>query len=516
MELEEEFYSFDIDAVELPGFQHPAELVAALQQREEEVILAAQLGKALLLENRQLKEQNDKLHECYSGRIEELEQGKHELRLKLDSCQAQWETQVAGLECDVQDLSAQVEHLNQALGEAERERDQARQDHAEQSEQLQEQLRTAAEVERVLTTEIQTLKHSVWEKHQEQSQDEELLSVMKEQVTRLSQREVALEQRLEAVCQENAGLRESLASLHTRLALQDQCIQRQDQQLEQARRETEIAQRWTRQLRAQMEELQEEMSLRESNHGEDSLLSELERTLETSGWGKDKQQVTQELESILKMLLPLTDQGRGQEAEPSEQNSALQGVLLRLRSVAEELAYSIGPRDLNSAIVTPKSDPCENPDLVKELQGQNAQLKAENTQLKMQEALAQQAIRDRDEAIAKKNAMEAELFQSKNDLMSLNNQLLEAIQRKLELSQELEAWQDDIQVILSQQLKRQQQSEQTEKKAITNRMAFLRRPSIVAFMPNRRSSSSLSCIAEPGLQQTQSLWREWLKRGKMG
>lgn len=37
--------------------------------------------------------------------------------------------------------------------------------------------------------------------------------------------------------------------------------------------------------------------------------------------------------------------------------------------------------------------------------------------------------------------MEAELVRSKNDMMSLNNQLLEAIQRKLELSQELEAWQ---------------------------------------------------------------------------
>lgn len=37
--------------------------------------------------------------------------------------------------------------------------------------------------------------------------------------------------------------------------------------------------------------------------------------------------------------------------------------------------------------------------------------------------------------------MEAELVRSKNDMMCLNNQLLEAIQRKLELSQELEAWQ---------------------------------------------------------------------------
>lgn len=32
-------------------------------------------------------------------------------------------------------------------------------------------------------------------------------------------------------------------------------------------------------------------------------------------------------------------------------------------------------------------------------------------------------------------------MRSRNDMMYLNNQLLEAIQRKLELSQELEAWQ---------------------------------------------------------------------------
>ena len=41
----------------------------------------------------------------------------------------------------------------------------------------------------------------------------------------------------------------------------------------------------------------------------------------------------------------------------------------------------------------------------------------------------------------RKNLMEMELVRSKNEMMSLNNQLLEAIQRKLVLSQELEAWQ---------------------------------------------------------------------------
>lgn len=40
----------------------------------------------------------------------------------------------------------------------------------------------------------------------------------------------------------------------------------------------------------------------------------------------------------------------------------------------------------------------------------------------------------------RKKAMEMELLTSKTELMNLNNQLLEAVQHRLELSLELEAW----------------------------------------------------------------------------
>lgn len=42
--------------------------------------------------------------------------------------------------------------------------------------------------------------------------------------------------------------------------------------------------------------------------------------------------------------------------------------------------------------------------------------------------------------LRRKKAMEAELLKSKTELMVLNNQLLEAVQKRLELSLELEAW----------------------------------------------------------------------------
>lgn len=69
MDLGENFY-FEYGAEEITDYRDPGKLLAALKQKEEEVILAAQLGNALLLENQQLKDQSDKLHEQYADKLE--------------------------------------------------------------------------------------------------------------------------------------------------------------------------------------------------------------------------------------------------------------------------------------------------------------------------------------------------------------------------------------------------------------------------------------------------------------
>uniref|UniRef100_A0A3B3URT1 BICD family-like cargo adapter 1 n=4 Tax=Poecilia TaxID=8080 RepID=A0A3B3URT1_9TELE len=52
-----------------------------------------------------------------------------------------------------------------------------------------------------------------------------------------------------------------------------------------------------------------------------------------------------------------------------------------------------------------------------------------------------------------------ELAKCKIDIMSLNSQLLDAIQQKLNLSQQLEAWQDDMHRVIDQQLMDKHQDE---------------------------------------------------------
>uniref|UniRef100_A0A672PH82 Bicaudal D-related protein 1-like n=2 Tax=Sinocyclocheilus grahami TaxID=75366 RepID=A0A672PH82_SINGR len=358
------------------------------------------------------------------------------------------------------------------------------------------------EVEHTMTGELQRLKEEMRERGQARPQDEEIINGLREQVTRLTQREQTLKQRLKMTCHENEELKDTVTALHARLDLQEQQSHTHIQQLAEAWQEVDGVRSRAQELQSQVEELQEEVALQEKSHNDSSLMSELENNLDVADWSLDKeQQVCQELHYILELLQPVAYRS---EAEQDSDDS-LQGMLGQLKHAAQWRSGTL--QEKRKSIVGSVSDPCENVIRIQELQDQNERLVAENAELKLraerrvEQEVVQQAIKDRDDAIAKKTAMEAELLRTKHDMMCLNNQLLEAIQRKLELSQELEAWQDDIQVIINQQLRSQQQTEEPQKRSAA-RLSFLHK--------SRRPST----ISETSSQQNQTPWRDWLKRSK--
>lgn len=226
--------------------------------------------------------------------------------------------------------------------------------------------------------------------------------------------------------------------------------------------------------------------------------------------------------SILGLLQPLTHSFSSTlSPEISNQQDGLEKTLHQLKAVAQILTQACGTQGLNQAFVGRTADQRGNWSPEQELRDQNIQLQNEKADLmqklqcmQSQADVVQQAIRDRDDAISKKNMMEAELVRSKNDMMCLNNQLLEAIQRKLELSQELEAWQDDIQIILNQQLRSQQQTEQVQKKTTSNGLSFFRRSNRNNSNWMHQSSTSSTWSSDSNGDKAQSPWRDWLRRGK--
>lgn len=57
------------------------------------------------------------------------------------------------------------------------------------------------------------------------------------------------------------------------------------------------------------------------------------------------------------------------------------------------------------------------------------------------EEIVKRAFELRDQAVQRKNQVEIELAKTRIEMMHINSQLLEAIQQKVELSQQLEQWQ---------------------------------------------------------------------------
>ncbi|ELR58475.1 hypothetical protein M91_01065 [Bos mutus] len=70
-----------------------------------------------------------------------------------------------------------------------------------------------------------------------------------------------------------------------------------------------------------------------------------------------------------------------------------------------------------------------------------------------------QVLRERDDAIAKKRAVEAELDTCRAKLRAVEAQLLEVLEEKLRLRQEVEAWEEDMQWLVRQQVESQLQRE---------------------------------------------------------
>eukprot|EP00095_Tigriopus_kingsejongensis_P006786 maker-scaffold794_size96255-snap-gene-0.19 protein:Tk06786 transcript:maker-scaffold794_size96255-snap-gene-0.19-mRNA-1 annotation:"bicaudal d-related protein homolog" len=66
----------------------------------------------------------------------------------------------------------------------------------------------------------------------------------------------------------------------------------------------------------------------------------------------------------------------------------------------------------------------------------------------------------RDAAVKRKNNTQIELARSRIDVMQINSQLLEAIQQKVELSQQLDQWQGDMEELLEEQMVRKMRAQE--------------------------------------------------------
>ncbi|XP_057382573.1 BICD family-like cargo adapter 1 isoform X2 [Balaenoptera acutorostrata] len=463
-----------------PPAQDP-ELLSVIRQKEKDLVLAARLGKALLERNQDMSRQYEQMHKELTDKLEHLEQEKHELRRRFENREGEWEGRVSELESDVKQLQDELERQQVHLREADREKTRAVQELSEQNQRLLDQLSRASEVERQLSMQVHALREDFREKNSSTNQHIIRLESLQAEIKMLSDRKRELEHRLSATLEENDLLQGTVEELQDRVLILERQGHDKDLQLHQSQLELQEVRLSYRQLQVKVEELTEERSLQSSAATSTSLLSEIEQSMEAEELEQEREQLRLQLWEAYCQVRYLCSHLRGNDSadsavstdssmdESSETSSAKDVPAGSLRTALSEL------KRLIQSIV----DGMEP--TVTLLSVEMTALKEERDRLRMtsedkepKEQL-QKAIRDRDEAIAKKNAVELELAKCKMDMMSLNSQLLDAIQQKLNLSQQLEAWQDDMHRVIDRQLMDTHLKEQSRPAAALSRAHGSRR-----------------------------------------
>ncbi|XP_021042366.1 BICD family-like cargo adapter 1 isoform X4 [Mus pahari] len=440
-----------------PPTQDP-ELLSVIRQKEKDLVLAARLGKALLERNQDMSRQYEQMHKELTDKLEHLEQEKHELRRRFENREGEWEGRVSELETDVKQLQDELERQQVHLREADREKTRAVQELSEQNQRLLDQLSRASEVERQLSMQVHALREDFREKNSSTNQHIIRLESLQAEIKMLSDRKRELEHRLSATLEENDLLQGTVEELQDRVLILERQGHDKDLQLHQSQLELQEVRLSYRQLQGKVEELTEERSLQSSAATSTSLLSEMEQSMEAEELEQEREQLRLQLWEAYCQVRYLCSHLRGNDSadsavstdssmdESSETSSAkdvpagsLRTALNDLKRLIQSIVDGVEPTvTLLSVEMTA-------------LKEERDRLRVTSEDKEPKEQL-QKAIRDRDEAIAKKNAVELELAKCKMDMMSLNSQLLDAIQQKLDLSQQLEAWQDDMHRVIDRQL----------------------------------------------------------------
>ncbi|XP_029160890.1 bicaudal D-related protein homolog isoform X1 [Nylanderia fulva] len=488
--------------------QDPTEL---LKQRERDLVLAAELGKALLERNQELTKQAEALAEEYSTKLESLEQERHLLRRKLEEARDESEARALELQGDVETLRSQLEEQNERARRAERDQATLVAELTAQNTRLADQLREAAKQEEQLLIEMKVLREKCALRNTTLQDHVSSLEILRDEVQLVSAQRTELERRSLELREERARAIAALEEAEERAAALERLsheAEHRARMAEQERDELSSAlaaieaerrgrsgsiQKPPRSLQAEMECEESGSSLEEQEDGSlktevaratkrlRELCAHLRRGEDDSGLQSDCD------ESMLVINLNNSEpevSTNEREAHPSPTNCpgallelveevynlALSGrgapgelgLAVELHKVREELEHSreqcriqedeLKRRGDTILELTSKLSVCEA-----ELRGvkeerDRARGDIEHSELTKDEIVAK-AYKVRDQAVARQNRVEVELARTRIDILQADSQLKEAIKQKVELSQQLEQWQMDMQALLDEHVR---------------------------------------------------------------
>ncbi|XP_063929660.1 bicaudal D-related protein homolog isoform X1 [Zophobas morio] len=464
-----------------PNHTQSEDVWTQLQQKENDLLLAAELGKALLEKNEELKKQHEAVIEDYSKKLEAVEQDRHLLKRKLANKESEFEGRILELQNDITELSNKLASKESILKQWDREKSTLVAELNAQNARLTVQLKEAATVESQLQQQIECLKEECSLGKTNLHEHMNSVEGLRDELDLVSEKNKELERRLHLAAAERDSLANALEEASDRILLLERHAREQDLRYQHSLKDYSLP--------------QEKLSVEDRlNAGEQrSLLAEMDISEPTLS--QECMSVYRQLRSLVQQLKSHNDDDSGLHSDCSttsfEENAQFSAGLLS--EVAQELVGLVLDTDVVRLLERLEQARREIQDRDSELQRRSEKLMelsskvsvcevelqavieerdrarndASNSSL-AQEDVVLRAREDRDVAIQRKTKAEVELAKTRVELMQANSQLLEAIQQKVELSQQLDQWQMDMQELLDEQLKHKLTSHEVTMKQIVD------------------------------------------------
>lgn len=514
------------------------DVYSLLEQKERDLLLAAELGKALLEKNEELSNINEKMAEDFSQKLEELEQEKYHLKRRLESAQEEYELRVGELQADLQRLQASLDEHGNTQRQSEREKSLLISTLSEQNQRLTAQLKEGSKNEEALTSELQALKDQVNSKRSSMNEHVTHLDSLREEINIMMGRKMELERRIELLQGEREGLSSTLDESADRIIMLEKQAREQDSIIRANEKAMDELHSTNFALSDRLESVYRSMSLSPNQTGNMSLLNEMEisdseKSLNASrrpfsqidedddvecdnpdvhitadNMESFKEEVLssyQQIKTLCGQLRQRTRRNSGDSVATSSSSDELlhpdslkTGMLNQGLQELRGLVHDLLRKEAKGACLACGADTNEKIRLEIQLHKTTEQYEKMQRVLKQQEdaskkkddeildlksklsvtearlsaaeeerdilksdvensngakdELIKRAWEVRDAAVKRKNNKEIELARTRIDLMQVNSQLLEAIQQKVELSQQLDQWQTDMTELLEDQM----------------------------------------------------------------
>ncbi|XP_058985279.1 bicaudal D-related protein homolog isoform X2 [Musca domestica] len=501
-----------LEAMEARSIQrHPeTDVWEELQRKESDILLAAELGKALLEKNEELVKQHEKLIEENSIKIEKLEQEKHVLRQKLAIAEEESEQRVLEYQTDLNELKDKLQAQEIAIRQAEKEKTLIIEELTSQNARLTEQIQEAHNTEMKLMSQIQELKDQYQYRNTSLQEHVNSLESIKTELNLTTEKRHELEKRLQAVQEEKQNLAAALEESSDRIHMLERHAREQETKLETTLQALERATRENNVLSERLgadsysastgkKSLQFEMECDEdeANFSEDgkpsqiwvesrSVYIQLKSLVDSlkishdddSGLNSD---ISLDLESMDNTISSTSDiGGSGGVSNGMDNNGNGHPVNFRpgmLSAMSDELTRLLLNLDAGNfkkmldqtrnLVLEQEDEIKRSHQLIQQLEAKCAvtdvelqNVKEERDQARSdlvdntdRDELLAKAQKERDNANERRTKAEVELAKTRVELMQANSQLLESIQQKVELSQQLEQWQMDMQELIEEQMR---------------------------------------------------------------